>query len=103
MVHFIAPKLLKQIFKNQSVTYERQTPSLIDGQHVIGEGASWEVIYPATEEVLGTSSSANAQQVDKAVRSAKAAFESGIWRDKPLAGRQVVFYKILLEIVDFEP
>jgi len=94
MVHFIAPKLLKQIFKNQSVTYERQTPSLIDGQHVIGEGASWEVIYPATEEVLGTSSSANAQQVDKAVRSAKAAFESGIWRDKPLAGRQVVFYKI---------
>ena len=94
MVHFIAPNLLAQIFENQSITYESQTPSLIDGQRVIGEGPSWDVIYPATEEVLGRCSSASANQVDQAVNSAKAAFQSGIWRDKPLAYRQAVFYKI---------
>lgn len=94
MVHYIAPKPLAQVFKNHSIAYDGQTPSLIDGQRVAGEGPSWNVIYPATEEVLGTCSSASLEQVDQAVGSAKAAFESGIWRDKPLAHRQAVFYKI---------
>ena len=94
MVHFIAPKPLAQVLKNQSVKYERQTPSLINGKRVVGEGASWDIIYPATEEVLGTCSSASIDQVGHAVSSAKDAFESGVWRDKPLAHRQAVFYKI---------
>ena len=94
MVRFISPKPLTQVLKNQSVEYEALTPSLINGNRIVGEDASWEVIYPATEEVLGTCSSASQEQVDLAVSSAKAAFESGVWRDKSLAHRQAVFYKI---------
>ena len=94
MVHFIAPKPLAQVLKAQSVKYEKQTPSLINGKRVIGTGPSWDVIYPATEEILGKCSSASTEQVDQAVSSAKAAFESGVWRDTTLAHRQSVFYKI---------
>ena len=94
MVHFISPKPLAQIFKKHAIEYEKQTPSLINGERVIGTGPSWDVVYPATEEVLGTCSSASAEQVDQAVSAAKAAFEAGIWRDTPLAHRQAVFYKI---------
>ena len=94
MVHFIAPKPLSQVLKTHSVKYEKQTPSLINGERVIGTGPAWDVIYPATEEILGRCSSASAEQVDQAVSSAKAAFESGVWRDTTLAHRQSVFYKI---------
>ena len=94
MVHFIAPKPLAQVLKNHAVKYEKQTPSLINGKRVIGTGPSWDVIYPATEEVLGSCSSASTEQVDQAVSSAKAAFEGGAWRDTSLAHRQTVFYKI---------
>lgn len=94
MVHFIAPKPLAQVLENQSVKYEKQTPSLINGERVNGTGSSWDVIYPATEEVLGSCSSASVGQVDHAVSSAKAAFDQGIWRDTTLAHRQGIFYKI---------
>tara|TARA_Y100000385_G_scaffold65508_1_gene64925 strand:- start:2522 stop:4051 length:1530 start_codon:yes stop_codon:yes gene_type:complete len=94
MVHFIAPKPLAQVLENQSVKYEKQTPSLINGERVIGTGSSWDVIYPATEEVLGSCSSASVEQVDHAVSSAKAAFDQGIWRTTTLAHRQGIFYKI---------
>ena len=94
MVHFIAPKPLAQVLKNHAVKYEKQTPSLINGKRVIGTGPSWQVIYPATEELLGSCSSASAQQVDEAVSAAKDAFEAGTWRDTSLAHRQAVFYKI---------
>ena len=94
MVRFISPKPLAQVFKNQSVEYEKLTPSLINGKRTVGKGASWEIIYPATEELLGKCSSASKEQVESAVSSAKEAFESGIWRDKPLSHRQAIFYKI---------
>jgi len=94
MVHFIAPKSLEQVCKNQSVTYESNVPSLISGQRVQGEGAIWEIIYPATEEQLGTCRSCTQPQVNDAVQAAKTAFDQGVWRDKPLSERQAVFYKV---------
>ena len=94
MVRFISPKPLAQVFKNQSIEYEKLAPSLINGKRTVGKGASWEIIYPATEELLGKCSSASKEQVDYAVSSAKEAFESGVWRDKPLSHRQAIFYKI---------
>lgn len=94
MVHFISPKPLKQVFKNQSVSYEDQVPSLINGKRVQGEGTAWDIIYPATEEKLGTCNSCSKEQVGQAVSVAKKAFDEGIWRDKPLGERQRVFYKV---------
>ena len=92
MVHFVQPKPLAQVFKNQSVSYEAQVPSLIGGQRVQGVGAAWDIIYPATEEILGSCSSCSKEQVDQAVLMAKNAFDEGVWRGKPLAERQKVFF-----------
>lgn len=94
MVHFIPPKPLAEVFQNQSVSYETEVPSLISGRRVKGEGKFWDVIYPATEEVLGRCQSASSSQVDEAVSAAKQAFDQAKWREKPLAERQAVFYKI---------
>jgi len=94
MDFFIPPKPLLDVLQNQSVSYQSEVPSLIGGRRVQGDGEGWDVIYPATEEVLGRSNSASASQVDQAVRAAKQAFDEGIWREKPLSERQAVFYKI---------
>ena len=94
MVHFVHPKPLAQVYKDQAVKYEAQVASLINGQRVQGDGKSWDIIYPATEEKLGTCNSCSKEQVDQAVRIAKTAFDEGVWRDKPLAERQKVFYEV---------
>lgn len=94
MVHFVPPKPLAQIYKNQAVEYEAQVPSLISGQRTCGEGTAWDVFYPATEEKLGSCQSASKAQVDLAVSKAKQAFEQGVWRNKLLSERQAVFYKV---------
>lgn len=94
MTHFIPPKSLKEVFKNQAVSYKAEVPSLISGQRIKGEGASWDLIYPATEEMLGKCHSASETQVNQAVKAAKQAFDRGDWRNKPLSERQAVFYKI---------
>jgi len=94
MVHFVPPKPLAQVLKSQSIQYEADVPSLVSGQRVQGVGTAWDIIYPATEEKLGSCQSASKAQVDQAVGAARDAFENGMWRDKPLADRQAVFYKI---------
>ena len=94
MALFIPPKPLSEVLQNQSVSYEAEVSSLISGRRVKGEGEAWDVIYPATEEVLGACHSASVSQVDQAVSAAKQAFETGEWREKPLAERQAIFYTI---------
>src|ERR1700761_8673496 len=56
------------------------TDLLIDGQWVASsDGETIDNINPATEEVLATVQSASAEDVDRAVRAARHAFE-GSWR-----------------------
>lgn len=50
-----------------------------DGERLTGEGASLDLISPATGEALGSLSEASAAQVDNAVASARRAFSSGAW------------------------
>ncbi|MEV5848591.1 aldehyde dehydrogenase family protein [Streptomyces sp. NPDC051985] len=52
---------------------------LIDGETVLGEGPVIEVINPATEELLLSVPEASPGQLDRAVRSARRAFDSGEW------------------------
>lgn len=94
MVHFVQPKPLAQVFADQGVEYDARVPSLIGGVRTLGEGTAWDVVYPATEETLGSCQSASKAQVDLAVQMAKQAFEKGVWRDKLLSERQAVFFKI---------
>nr|WP_320016031.1 aminobutyraldehyde dehydrogenase [uncultured Desulfobacter sp.] len=58
-----------------------------------------DVIDPATQEVTGQVTNAGAQDVNKAVHAAKAAFEDGRWSGKTPAQRADVLLK-MAEIVD---
>jgi phenylacetaldehyde dehydrogenase len=61
-------------------------PLFIDGAWCeAADGALLETRNPADGSVLGTLAAASAPDVDRAVRAAQAAFESGAWRD---AGNQ---------------
>ena len=54
----------------------------IGGQEVDAD-ESYDVINPATEEVVATVARATTAHVDQAVAAAKAAFEEGTWRNTP--------------------
>jgi len=61
-------------------------PLFIDGAWCeAADGATLETVNPADGTRLGTLAAASATDVDRAVRVADAAFESGVWRD---AGNQ---------------
>ena len=57
------------------------TDLLINNQDCKGEGALLRVINPATEELVAEFPGASTAQVDAAVRAAKAAFDSGVWKN----------------------
>jgi len=52
----------------------------INGEWVNGEGGSYFPVYdPSTEEIIAEVLDGNARDVDRAVRAARAAFDSGAW------------------------
>ena len=73
--------------------------NIADQQHYIGgrfvgsaSGDTFDVINPATEEVVTTAARGGAADVDLAVKAAKEAFDDGAWsRAKPSFRRQVLF------------
>jgi phenylacetaldehyde dehydrogenase len=80
------------------------TRLLIDGQRVDGaEGATFDVFNPATGELLTRVAEARAEDVDRAVKAARRAFESGPWRAMKPAERARVLWRLgdlLLENAD---
>lgn len=70
---------------------------LIDGEIVAAQdGAVMDVISPLDGEVLTTIAAGSAADTVRAIRSARAAFEDGRWRNMPPAARK----KILLKWAD---
>ncbi|WP_145012698.1 CoA-acylating methylmalonate-semialdehyde dehydrogenase [Pseudomonas oryzihabitans] len=70
----------------------RHVPLLIDGQFVTSTSReSREVINPATQEVLARVPFATAEEVQRAVASAKTAFAS--WRKTPIGARARIFLR----------
>ncbi|WLP89256.1 aldehyde dehydrogenase [Gordonia sp. NB41Y] len=57
-------------------------------------GDTLEVFSPATGERVGSVPSADATDVDTAVRTARASFESGVWADTPPADRADVLDRV---------
>ena len=74
--------------------YPAEVHSLISGKRVKGEATSWELVYPATEEVIAQVRGCSSAQVDDAASYAYAAFLSGEWSEKSLEERQIIFRKI---------
>lgn len=68
----------------------RATTAIIDGEAVYGAGDPILVVDPATEEVIAEIPDAEDVLVDRAVASARAAFERGEWRDMSVEARQQV-------------
>ena len=65
---------------------------LIDGEIVEGSGRPIPVVNPATEDVIADVGSAATEQVDEAVRSARAAFKH--WRKVPVAERGEMLHEL---------
>jgi acyl-CoA reductase-like NAD-dependent aldehyde dehydrogenase len=91
---FLPPKPLETHGRSFGMNYPAEVHSLINGKLEKGKGASWDLIYPATEQVIAKVSGCNAGQVSTAASSAHEAFKSGDWSEKPLMERQNIFRKI---------
>jgi aldehyde dehydrogenase (NAD+) len=73
----------------------KYTQCLIDGQWVsAATGKTFETINPATGDVLARVAEGDAADVDKAVRAARKAFESGPWPKMPASERGRLMYKL---------
>ena len=67
----------------------------INGQYVdAASSATVDVIDPSTTEVIAKTPDANAQDVDAAVRAARAAFDTGPWKDATAQDRGRVLFKL---------
>src|SRR4029450_8265816 len=71
----------------------------INGEFVAPQSsATIDVLDPATGDVIAPVPGANAEDVDRAVRAARAAFDEGPWKDATAQDRGRVLFK-LAEIV----
>lgn len=63
-----------------SIPYTVRTQAFIDGQFVDAEnGAAFENLNPATGQLLNRVAACSERDVDRAVQSARKAFQSGVW------------------------
>lgn len=74
---------------------------LIDGEWVHGHsGETLQAINPATEDVLTTIAAADGEDVDRAVRAARAALTDGPWAGMHPAARGKLLYKLAQLVSD---
>src|SRR5437867_151143 len=77
------------------ITMERPTQLLIGGNWRPGEGEkTFDVVEPATSDVMARAAVASPADVDAAVKAARAAFEAGSWSNAAASARARVLYKI---------
>lgn len=69
----------------------------IGGQPEPGEGPPIDVENPATGAIFARVNGASIAQADKAVRAARAAFESGVWEDRTFRSRVLLRLADLIE------
>ncbi|MFV0462216.1 MAG: aldehyde dehydrogenase family protein [Nostocoides sp.] len=75
------------------VTLRQSNGLFIDGTWVAGHGEPFPTVNPATEEVLGQVARADDDDVDTAVRAARAAYE-GVWGSMSGADRGKYLFRI---------
>ena len=67
----------------------------INGQWVPARsGKTFDVINPATGQVIAQAAAGDASDIDAAVKAARAAFESGPWPSMPPSGRAKLLWKL---------
>ncbi len=65
----------------------------IGGEVVDGAAEPIEVVNPATGEIVTAVSSADAADIDRAVRTAQDTFRSGVWSDLPVHDRAALMHR----------
>jgi len=81
--------------KRPSTPAVRETRLFIDNEWVDPvEGGTFDTYNPATGEVLARVAAASAQDVDRAVRAARAALESGPWKTMDAADRGRLLFQL---------
>jgi aldehyde dehydrogenase (NAD+)/betaine-aldehyde dehydrogenase len=73
------------------------TQLLIDNEDRAGDGELLRVVNPATEEAVVELRGASVAQVDEAVKAAKRAFESGVWKDPEFRKSTLLKFAALIE------
>ncbi len=77
------------------VTVESPAKLLIGAEWRNGqEEKTFDIVEPATSEVMARAAVASAADVDRAVKAAREAFDRGRWSDAPASARAKVLYKI---------
>lgn len=77
----------------------RTYQNFIDGQWVTGaSGEIFPVYDPSTEEIIAQVASSNTADVDRAVKAARAAFDSGPWGQTNAAERGRILFKLAEKI-----
>jgi len=77
------------------ITVESPAKLLIGGEWRSGqEEKTFDIVEPATSEVMARAAVASPADVDRAVKAARDAFERGSWSEAPASGRAKVLYKI---------
>ncbi len=72
-----------------------RTQHLINGQWCdSASGATFETINPATEEVIAEVAEGGAEDIDRAVKAARKAFDTGPWRKMDARDRGRLIYKL---------
>jgi acyl-CoA reductase-like NAD-dependent aldehyde dehydrogenase len=71
-----------------------QTPNIVDGRPLIGDGPRLPIVYPATGQQIGEFVEAGPTDVDAAVMAARRAFETGRWRRMGAEARVAVLGRI---------
>ena len=77
------------------LTVESPAQLLIGGRWHAGEHEeTFDILEPATSEVMARGAVASPADVDAAVKTARTAFDSGAWSNMPASGRAKVLYRV---------
>lgn len=82
-------------------TMIQQFPLFINGQWTpASSGETFDVINPATSEVVAQVAKASIKEVDLAVQNARSTFESGVWSQKSPEERGQILIQFSQKIVE---
>src|SRR5437763_13277679 len=94
--------MAQAVKKRPAAPAVKQTRLFINNEWVDPvEGGTFDTYNPATGEVLAKVAAASARDVDRAVRAARAALESGPWKTMDAADRGRLLFK-LADLVEKE-
>lgn len=88
----------------EALALGRLNRPFIDGELVDSEAdETFACVNPSTGEVLGEVAAGGAADIDRAVRSARVAFDDGRWSQRSPRERKTVLFRFAELMVDHQP